>query len=238
MDLWVCEVCLFKYGFGIGFNFFYVCLEGEKFFGGGKFFGLMSFLKIGDWVVGVIKFGGIICCVVKMVVVDVDYFDIEEYINWKVKEEQKVVVFVIGFKICQKYFIVIMCVCVNCEVDNGDCFDLVKNLVLKCEICVVKKMMVLENYIQCVIQFVCQGFIKIEFWIFNIDWDFEVYFIVVGQNFNNLVWVIDGFFNVVVDDSEWDLIGWCMGEVLKIVKVKDLWEQIGYVVWVFVDLGL
>lgn len=87
MDFWVCEVCLFKYGLGIGINFSLLCVDGEKLLGGGKFLGFMGFLKIGDCVVGVIKLGGIICCVVKMVIVDVDYLDIEEFINWKVLEE-------------------------------------------------------------------------------------------------------------------------------------------------------
>lgn len=60
MDLWLCEVWLFKYGLGMGINFLFFCGEGEKLLGGGRFLGLMGFLKIGDWVVGVIKLGGMI----------------------------------------------------------------------------------------------------------------------------------------------------------------------------------
>ena len=56
----------------------------------------MSFLKIGDRAAGAIKSGGTTRRAAKMVVVDVDHPDIEEYINWKVKEEQKVAALVTG----------------------------------------------------------------------------------------------------------------------------------------------
>ena len=65
--------------------------EGEKpLSGGGKSSGLMSFLKIGDRAAGAIKSGGTTRRAAKMVVVDIDHPDIEEYIDWKVREEQKV----------------------------------------------------------------------------------------------------------------------------------------------------
>ena len=117
----------------------------------------MSFLKIGDRAAGAIKSGGTTRRAAKMVVVDVDHPDIEEYINWKVKEEQKVAALVTGSKICQKHLTAIMRACVNCEADNGDCFDPSKNPALKREIRAAKKMMVPENYIQRVIQFAKQG---------------------------------------------------------------------------------
>ena len=50
----------------------------------------MSFLKIGDRAAGAIKSGGTTRRAAKMVIVDVDHPDIEQYIDWKVKEEQKV----------------------------------------------------------------------------------------------------------------------------------------------------
>ena len=62
----------------------------------------MSFLKIGDRAAGAIKSGGTTRRAAKMVVVDVDHPDIEDYIDWKVKEEQKVAALVTGSKICQQ----------------------------------------------------------------------------------------------------------------------------------------
>jgi ribonucleoside-diphosphate reductase alpha chain len=58
--------------------------------GGGKSSGLMSFLKIGDRAAGAIKSGGTTRRAAKMVVVDIDHPDVEEFIKWKVTEEQKV----------------------------------------------------------------------------------------------------------------------------------------------------
>jgi ribonucleoside-diphosphate reductase alpha chain len=89
--------------------------EGEKLSGGGKSSGLMSFLKIGDRAAGAIKSGGTTRRAAKMVVVDIDHPDIEAYINWKVKEEQKVAALVTGSKIVKKHLKAIMKACVNCD---------------------------------------------------------------------------------------------------------------------------
>ncbi|MEQ8784085.1 MAG: vitamin B12-dependent ribonucleotide reductase [Roseibium album] len=238
MDLWVREARLFKYGSGTGSNFSHVRSEGERLSGGGKSSGLMSFLKIGDRAAGAIKSGGTTRRAAKMVVVDVDHPDIEEYVNWKVKEEQKVAALVTGSRICQKHLSAIMRACVNCEADNGDCFDPAKNPALKREIRAAKKMMVPENYIQRVIQFARQGFTKIEFPTYNTDWDSDAYLTVAGQNSNNSVRVTDGFLSAVIQDSEWDLTARRTGKTLKTVKAKELWEQIGYAAWASADPGL
>ena len=96
MDLWVREARLFKYGSGTGSNFSQLRGEGEKLSGGGSSSGLMSFLKIGDRAAGAIKSGGTTRRAAKMVVVDIDHPDIEAYIDWKVKEEEKVAALVTG----------------------------------------------------------------------------------------------------------------------------------------------
>src|SRR5204863_110611 len=103
MDLWVREARLFKYGSGTGSNFSSLRGEGERLSGGGRSSGLMSFLKIGDRAAGAIKSGGTTRRAAKMVVVDADHPDIETYIDWKVKEEQKVAALVTGSKLKQKH---------------------------------------------------------------------------------------------------------------------------------------
>jgi ribonucleoside-diphosphate reductase alpha chain len=84
MDLWVREARLFKYGSGTGSNFSKLRGEGEKLSGGGKSSGLMSFLKIGDRAAGAIKSGGTTRRAAKMVILDVDHPDVEQFIDWKV----------------------------------------------------------------------------------------------------------------------------------------------------------
>ncbi len=90
MDLWTREARLFKFGSGTGTNFSQLRGAGEPLSGGGKSSGLMSFLKIGDRAAGAIKSGGTTRRAAKMVTLDLDHPDIEEFISWKVNEEKKV----------------------------------------------------------------------------------------------------------------------------------------------------
>ncbi len=89
MDLWVREARLFKMGSGTGSNFSNIRAGGEPLSGGGKSSGLMSFLKVGDRAAGAIKSGGTTRRAAKMVILDVDHPDIEEFIAWKKIEEDK-----------------------------------------------------------------------------------------------------------------------------------------------------
>ena len=90
MDLWTREARIFKYGSGVGTNFSQIRGSNEKLSGGGSSSGLMSFLKIGDRAAGAIKSGGTTRRAAKMVCLDLDHPEIIEFINWKVKEEDKV----------------------------------------------------------------------------------------------------------------------------------------------------
>ncbi|OYR19135.1 vitamin B12-dependent ribonucleotide reductase [Brucella thiophenivorans] len=238
MDLWVREARLFKYGSGTGSNFSHLRGAGEKLSGGGKSSGLMSFLKIGDRAAGAIKSGGTTRRAAKMVVVDVDHPDIEEYIDWKVKEEQKVAALVTGSKIVKQHLTAIMKACVNCEADNDDCFDASKNPVLKREIKAAKKNQVPENYVKRVIQFARQGYTDIEFKTYDTDWDSEAYLTVSGQNSNNSVSLKDEFLRAVENDGDWNLTARRDGRVMKTLKARDLWEKIGYAAWASADPGL
>ncbi|MBI0026253.1 vitamin B12-dependent ribonucleotide reductase [Bartonella sp. M0187] len=238
MDLWVREARLFKYGSGTGSNFSQLRGQGEKLSGGGKSSGLMSFLKIGDRAAGAIKSGGTTRRAAKMVVVDIDHPDIEAYIDWKVHEEQKVAALVTGSKIVKKHLTAIMKACVNCEADNGDCFDPNKNPALKREIRAAKKDQVPENYIQRVIQFARQGFRDMEFDTYDTDWDSEAYLTVSGQNSNNSVSLKDEFLRAVENDSDWNLIRRTDGKVHKTVRARDLWDRISYAAWASADPGV
>jgi ribonucleoside-diphosphate reductase alpha chain len=90
MDLWVREARIFKYGSGVGTNFSKIRGDNEKLSGGGYSSGLMSFLKIGDRAAGAIKSGGTTRRAAKMVCLDLDHPEIDNFVNWKVEEEKKV----------------------------------------------------------------------------------------------------------------------------------------------------
>ena len=173
-----------------------------------------------------------------MVVVDADHPDIESYIDWKVKEEQKVAALVTGSKINQKHLRAVLKACVNCEGSGDDCFSPDKNPALKREIKLARKAFVPDNYIQRVIQFAKQGYTDIEFPIYDTDWDSEAYLTVSGQNSNNSVRVTDEFLKAVESDREWDLTWRNRKGIAKTVKARELWEKIGYAAWACADPGL
>ena len=63
----------------------------------------MSFLKVFDRAAGAIKSGGTTRRAAKMVVLNADHPDIEEFVNWKVREERKVADLVIGSRIFERH---------------------------------------------------------------------------------------------------------------------------------------
>jgi ribonucleoside-diphosphate reductase alpha chain len=238
MDLWVREARLFKYGSGTGSNFSRLRGENEKLSGGGRSSGLMSFLKIGDRAAGAIKSGGTTRRAAKMVVVDVDHPDIEAYIDWKVKEEQKVAALVTGSKIVKKHLKAILRACVNCEGSGDDCFQVEKNPALKREVKAARRDEVPDGMIKRIIQFARQGYRDLTFDAYDTDWDSEAYLTVSGQNSNNSVRVTDEFLRTVEADGDWNLTRRLDGKTHKTLKARDLWERIGYAAWASADPGL
>ncbi|MEQ8603822.1 MAG: vitamin B12-dependent ribonucleotide reductase [Marivibrio sp.] len=239
MDLWVREARLFKYGSGTGANFSALRSASEPLAGGGKSSGLMSFLKIGDRAAGAIKSGGTTRRAAKMVVVDVDHPDVEQFIDWKVVEEQKVAALVAGSKLHARHLNAIMRACHDATSLSEEArFDPKANAELKAEIRAARKALIPENYVQRVIQFARQGYAEIEFPTYDTDWDSEAYNTVSGQNANNTVRVTDSFLRAVEEDADWELIRRTDGKIAKVVKARDLWEQIAHAAWASADPGL
>ena len=184
MDLWVREARLFKYGSGTGTNFSSLRGNGEPLSGGGKSSGLMGFLKIGDRSAGAIKSGGTTRRAAKMVICDADHPDIEEFINWKVKEEQKVASIVAGSKIHEAKLNEIFAAIKKWDGDIEDAVDAQKNDALKAAVREAKKSLIPETYIKRVLDYAKQGYSAIEFPTYDTDWDSEAYASVSGQNSN------------------------------------------------------
>ena len=157
----------------------------------------MSFLKIGDRAAGAIKSGGTTRRAAKMVVVDVDHPDIESYIDWKVKEEQKVASLAAGSKVVKRHLKAILKACVNCEGSGDDCFNVEKNPALKREVKLARKNDVPDGIIKRVIQYARQGYTELDFDTYDTDWESEAYLTVSGQNSNNSVRVTDAFLHAV-----------------------------------------
>ncbi len=83
------EGMLFKFGSGTGSNLSAIRSSRELLAGGGTASGPVSFMKGFDAFAGVIKSGGKTRRAAKMVILNADHPDIEEFINCKVEEEKK-----------------------------------------------------------------------------------------------------------------------------------------------------
>ena len=238
MDLWVREARLFKYGSGTGTNFSSLRGEGEALSGGGKSSGLMGFLKIGDRSAGAIKSGGTTRRAAKMVICDADHPDIEEFINWKVKEEQKVASIVAGSKMHEQRLNEIFSAIRAWDGSTEDAVDPAKNDTLKKAIREAKKVAIPETYVKRVLDYARQGYTSIEFPTYNTDWDSEAYASVSGQNSNNSIRVTNAFLKAVEEDGDWDLIRRTDGSVAKTIKARDLWQDVGHAAWACADPGI
>lgn len=89
MDLAKNESMLFKHGSGTGSNLSNLRSSKEKLRGGGYSSGPVSFMKGFDAFAGVVKSGGKTRRAAKMVILDVDHPDIEEFVQCKSREEGK-----------------------------------------------------------------------------------------------------------------------------------------------------
>jgi ribonucleoside-diphosphate reductase alpha chain len=89
LDWYRKEGIIFKGGSGSGVNLSKIRSAREQLAGGGTASGPVSFMKAADASAGVIKSGGKTRRAAKMVVLNIDHPDIEEFIKCKVEEEKK-----------------------------------------------------------------------------------------------------------------------------------------------------
>ena len=89
LELAKTEGMLFRYGSGSGTNFSTLRSSAESLSGGGMASGPLSFMRGYDAFAGVIRSGGKLRRAAKMVILNIDHPDIEEFIECKVKEERK-----------------------------------------------------------------------------------------------------------------------------------------------------
>jgi ribonucleotide reductase alpha subunit len=247
MDLWVREARIFKYGSGTGSDFSALRGEGEPLSGGGKSSGLMSFLKIGDRAAGAIKSGGTTRRAAKMVILDLDHPDIEDFVNWKVVEEQKVASLVTGSKLLNRHLNAIMKACHHWP-EADERFDHHHNADLRKAVAEARAALVPLNYIERVIQLARQGFTSLRFDEYNTDWTSKAYYTVSGQNSNNSVRIDNRFMEAVQKDGPWHLYWRTEKEKAKqegrtpkpckTLRARDLWDEITYAAWSCADPGV
>ncbi len=238
MDLWVREARIYKFGAGTGSDFSKIRGAGEKLSGGGTSSGLMSFLRVGDRAAGAIKSGGTTRRAAKMVVLQLDHPDIEQFINWKVKEEQKVSALVAGSIAIEKHLNEIMHTACDPSLPESARLDPALNVRLKAAMRAALGAGIPTANIQYALDFARQGYTSLQIDTYDVNWDGEAYSTVSGQNSNNSVRVPNEFFKALDSGGSWDLVRRTDGGVAKSVPAKDLWEQIGVAAWQCADPGV
>jgi ribonucleoside-diphosphate reductase alpha chain len=138
-----------------------------------EIFRLMS-LKIGDRSAGAIKSGGTTRRAAKMVTLDLDHPDIEEYVNWKVIEEQKVAALVTGSRLLNFHLNNIIRSCHQTHPEN-DAFDRRSNKQLAKAVSDARKSFLPENYIERVIHLARLGIKEVYVPVYDTDWNSEAY---------------------------------------------------------------
>ena len=247
MDLWTREARLFKYGSGTGSNFSDLRGEMEPLSGGGVSSGLMSFLKIGDSSAGAIKSGGTTRRAAKMICIDADHPDIENFVNWKVHEEQKVAALVAGSKTIKELINELFGAIHGWE-DETEKFDLKLNRDLHKIAKKAQRAQMPFSYVHRIIHLAQQGYTEVLFKEYDTDWNSEAYQTVAGQNANNSVRLNNSFMEAVEQDKDWNLY-WRIEKVkakkdgrkpvpCKTLKATELWEEIAYAAWASADPGI
>jgi ribonucleoside-diphosphate reductase alpha chain len=232
------EARIFKGGSGSGANFSKLRAAGEKLTGGGTSSGLMSFLKVFDRAAGAIKSGGTTRRAAKMVVLNADHPDIEQFVNWKVREEQKVSDLVAGSIACEKHLNAIMKAAHDDALPESARLDPALNPTLKLAMKSALAAGIPQANIQYALDFAKQGYKYLDVATYDTGWDSEAYNTVSGQNSNNSVRLTNAFFETLDRDEDWHLTARTTGAVLKTIKASSLWEQIALAAWQCADPGI
>ena len=224
------EARIFKYGSGTGSNFSNLRGKGERLSGGGQSSGLMSFLKIFDVAAGSVKSGGTTRRAAKMVCLDLDHPEIEEFIWWKVREEEKVASLVTGSKILNHKL--------------SKLIELAKNKADALQDKEVQQALreaadsdIPINYLVRALDLAKQGY-ELPLKEFDTHYESDAYLTVSGQNSNNSVRIPNTFFEALEKNGTWELKGRITKEVMKQIPAEKLWDDIGYCAWASADPGL
>jgi ribonucleoside-diphosphate reductase alpha chain len=231
-DLVTREARIFKYGSGTGTNFSALRAAGERLSGGGKSSGIMSFLKINDRAAGAIKSGGTTRRAAKMVCLDLDHPEVEEFIDWKMVEEQKVAQLVAGSQLLRLTLSDVHAIALRTKnVDLGTNQELRR---------AVKRAIDAKiplSFVGRTLQLAEMGVEHVDFFAYDTHFEGEAYTTVSGQNSNNSIRIPNKFFFALQEGTDWHLINRLDKKVAKTMPAKDLWQRVCYAAWQSADPG-
>ncbi len=232
-DLVTREARLFKFGSGTGSNFSALRGRGERLSGGGQSSGMMSFLKIFDRSAGAIQSGGTTRRAAKMVIVNADHPDVQEFVQWKVVEEKKVADLVTGSQMNARELNEVMRVAVA-----EKSTDFTRNTRLKQAVQHAVRRRVPLSYIHRVLALADQGQTEFDMATYSTHFEDEAYNTVSGQNSNNTVRVTNDYMTAVERDEAWHLRWRTNNEVARTIQARHLWDEIAFASWSCADPGL
>ncbi|MDR2952961.1 MAG: adenosylcobalamin-dependent ribonucleoside-diphosphate reductase, partial [Treponema sp.] len=238
MDLITREARLFKYGSGAGSNFSRIRGMNEKLSGGGVSSGLLSFLKIGDRSASAIKSGGTTRRAAKMVTLDIDHPDVENYIGWKAAEEYKVACMVTGSLVLKKHLSAVKKALAAFRGPKDDRFNAEKNHDLASALRAALEDKVPPVCLYQLLRRMELGDDDVDLSPYSSAWDGEAYNTVSGQSSNNSLRLTDDFMKAVINDADWELKSRTASKVVKTVKARKLWGDIARTSWQCADPGL
>ncbi|MGH7164714.1 MAG: vitamin B12-dependent ribonucleotide reductase, partial [Nitrospiraceae bacterium] len=168
-----------------------------------------------------------------------DHPDVEEFIDWKVIEEQKVAAMVTGSKICAQLLNEVLKACHVPDGEGGTRVDAEPktNAALRAALRAARQSAVSEAYIQRMFAYAKQGFTHFAFHEYDVNWDGKAYQTVSGQNSNNSVRIPNAFFEALEKDGDWKLRRRTDGKVTKTIKARELWDKIAWAAWICADPG-
>ncbi len=207
-DLLLKEARLFKHGSGTGTNFSNIRAKGEKLAGGGVSSGLMSFLKIFDTAAGAISSGGTTRRAAKLICLDLDHPEIEEFIDWKMNEEAKAASLYIGNKVLNDKYINMI------HENHDDIYNLIPQAML-------------DRREKGITSPIC-----------DLGFEGEAVNTVSAQNANNSPRITNDFLLKVDGDHNWQLKARKDGKIIKTLRAKELWNKICRAAWACGDPGL
>jgi ribonucleoside-diphosphate reductase alpha chain len=225
-DLILREARVFKFGGGSGTNFSYLRSKGEAIQGGGFSSGVMSFLKVFDRAAGAIKSGGTTRRAAKMICLDIDHPEILDFIDWKMREEDKVALLWAGKERAKTIAPEIW----RAAKDND--VTALQSAILK-----ARKAKFPITWIQKIVDL---GKQKLEYTLqdFSLEFEDEAYETVAGQNSNNSVRIPNKFFDILEANGEWDLVARVSKKTVEKVPAKEIWDRIVKAAWASADPGV
>src|SRR5690606_6538738 len=218
-DLLAKEGRIFKYGSGSGTNFSSIRAAGESLHGGGISSGLMSFLKVFDRAAGAIKSGGTTRRAAKMVCLDLDHPEIEDFIAWKSREEAKVAALAAGSRLIR-----------SAEETPGSGPGSAA--------AAAAAEFIPEAFRARTRALADQGLARPALPTLDTGYEGEAYATVSGQNSNNSVRVPNSFLESALAGGDWKLTARTDGRVMKTLKAEALWDSITMSAWESADPGV